>query len=558
MKMNNTSVLFTRLTVTPCFASDRESTARAFLSKARTLVILLLSSLAVGEASADVSAVARQRVHPVLIRNDRNSLLEIVIETDEKEVFLYSLTFSLAGTDDTGDIERLRVFAPGEKQNHATAATFGESLAPADEVVFRGNIRLRQGTNVFWLSCRLKPNANLNHKVDAECTGIETTAGPVVSHDATPGIRKRIGIALRRHFDDDVHTYRIPALATTPDGTLLCVYDMRRRAGRDLQEDIDIGLLRSTDHGQTWEPQRVIMDMHEYGDLPQEQNGCSDPGIVVDPKTGEVFVAAVWTWGRPGTHQWQIGGSEAGFEIGKTAQFLMVRSRDDGKTWTEPENMTRQLKQEDWILFAPSPQQGIALSDGTLIMPGQGRDEQDRHFSNLMISRDHGTSWTLSKPASYDNTECQAVLLGDGSIMLNCRSEQPTKFRTIAVTSDRGRTWRSHETNRKDIIEPNCNGSTYRFNYQHRGKQRHVLLFANPHSQTGRDHHTIQVSFDDGRTWPERYHLLLDAGRGAGYPSLSRAGDRHVGIVYEGSQSQLVFERLSLNELLDRPSRDDP
>ena len=28
-----------------------------------------------------------------------------------------------------------------------------------------------------------------------------------------------------------------------------------------------------------------------------------------------------------------------------------------------------------------------------------------------------------------------------------------------------------------------------------------MLLFANPHSQQGRTHHTIQVSFDDGKTW---------------------------------------------------------
>jgi sialidase-1 len=57
----------------------------------------------------------------------------------------------------------------------------------------------------------------------------------------------RIGIALRKHMDDGVHTYRIPALTTTTKGTLLCVYDMRRRKSRDLQEDIDIGLRRSTD-----------------------------------------------------------------------------------------------------------------------------------------------------------------------------------------------------------------------------------------------------------------------------------------------------------------------
>jgi sialidase-1 len=108
--------------------------------------------------------------------------------------------------------------------------------------------------------------------------------------------------------------------------------------GRDLQEDIDIGLSRSTDGGQTWEPAQVIMDMGEYGGLPQEQNGCSDPGIIVDRESGEIFCFAVWMNGKPGKHQWSDDGSEPGFEIGKAAQFMMVRSGDDGRTWSQPES----------------------------------------------------------------------------------------------------------------------------------------------------------------------------------------------------------------------------
>ena len=75
-------------------------------------------------------------------------------------------------------------------------------------------------------------------------------------------------------------------------------------------------------------------------------------------------------------------------------------------------------------------------------------------------------------------------------------------------------------------------------------------MFANPYSQTGRNHHSIQISFDEGRTWPEKYRLLLDEGQGNGYPSLTRIDDHHVGIVYEGSQAHLVFEKLSLDDLL--------
>ena len=79
-----------------------------------------------------------------------------------------------------------------------------------------------------------------------------------------------------------------------------------------------------------------------------------------------------------------------------------------------------------------------------------------------------------------------------------------------------------------------------------------MLLFANPHSQTSRNHFTIQISLDDGNSWPEKHRLLLDEGKGNGYPSLSRIDDQHLGIVYEGSGAHLVFEKFSIDELLRR------
>ncbi len=522
-------------------------------------------------AAADVGATTNQRVHPVLIRNDHSELIRVTVEVGQPDVRATSFAFSLGGTDELEDIETLRLFYaedkgsedldhvhsgssyPVDKQEllaELTATPFGEPSESAAELTFRGDQVLRPGTNVFWLACKLRPTADLSHKVAAQCTTVETSARSVTPSDSTPQVRKRIGIALRRHYDDGVHTYRIPALTTTPKGTLLCVYDMRRRKRRDLQEDIDIGLSRSTDGGRTWEPAHVIMDMGEYGGLPQEQNGCSDPGIVVDEQTGEIFCGAVWMWGKTGKHQWNDDGSEPGYEIGKAAQFLMVRSNDDGLTWTKPENMTRKLKKAEWILIAPSPEAGITLRDGTLVLPGQGRDENDRRFSTLIVSRDHGATWTVGSPSAIGNTECQAVQLDDGSIMLNARTERPTGLRSVYVTDDLGRTWRPHPTHRKTLIEPNCNGSLLRFDYREEGQSKHVLVFANPYSQTGRDHHSIQISFDEGRTWPDEYRLLLDEGQGNGYPSLTRIDDRHVGIVYEGSQAHLVFEKLSLDDLL--------
>ena len=498
---------------------------------------------------AELGAVTRQMVRPVLIRNEHNSLLQLTINAKRPFVQLHAITVELEGAM---ELESLQFYFTAVDDGFSTQKSFGERLRSDKSVVFKGHARLRAGPNHFWLSCRAKATANLSGKTDARVLSIETSTGRLVPRDETPNVRKRIGIALRRHWDDGVHTYRIPALATSARGTLLAVYDMRRRRSKDLQEDIDIGLLRSTDGGQTWGAQQVIMDIGTFRGMPQEVNGCSDPGIIVAPETGEIFVFAVWMNGRAGTHQWNSGGSEPGHEIGRSAQFVMIRSLDDGRTWSKPENMTREWKDPRWILYAPSPQQGISLRDGTLVMPTQGRDEADRHFSNLLISQDHGKSWTVSPAASFGNTECQAVQLADDSLILNCRTESPTKFRTIAVTRDLGRTWTPHATNRIGIIEPNCNGSLYRFDYREGGKSKSVLLFANPYSQKSRTNQSIQVSFDEGKTWPAKHRLLLDEGRGKGYPSLSRVDDRHVGIVYEGSGAHLVFERIPIEDLVKR------
>jgi sialidase-1 len=260
--------------------------------------------------------------------------------------------------------------------------------------------------------------------------------------------------------------------------------------------------------------------------------------------------------GKPGKHQWVEDGSEPGFEIGKTAQFMMVSSKDDGLTWSTPVNLTRKLKQESWWLLAPAPQQGIQLPDGTLVMPVQGRTGREplATFATVMISKDHGVTWTVGNPGYAGGNECQAVMLSDNSILLNIRNDHE-RYRAVVVSKDLGQTWEAHATSRNALIEPNCNGSLLRVNYEESGKKKHVLLFANPHTQKGRTHHTIQVSFDEGQTWPSSHHLLLDEGLGAGYPSLTQIDAEHVGLVYEGSQSHLVFERFVLAELLKPPNR---
>ena len=82
---------------------------------------------------------------------------------------------------------------------------------------------------------------------------------------------------LRKNGQDGVHTYRIPGLATTTKGTLLAVFDLRHEGAGDLPGNIDVGLTRSTDDGETWSATQRVIDY--------DGSGVGDPSILVDRET---------------------------------------------------------------------------------------------------------------------------------------------------------------------------------------------------------------------------------------------------------------------------------
>lgn len=353
------------------------------------------------------------------------------------------------------------------------------------------------------------------------------------------------GIPLRRHGQDSVDTYRIPGLATTNKGTLIAVYDIRYNSAADLQAHIDIGMSRSIDGGETWEPMKVIMDMGEWGGLPEAANGVGDPAILVDKQTGTIWVAGLWTHGYPGERAWTASGP--GMSPEETGQFLLVKSEDDGLTWSEPMNITGQVKKPEWTLFLQGPGKGITLEDGTLVFPAQFKDKDGMPWSTIMYSKDHGKTWRMGTGAKSNTTEAQVVQLDDGSLMLNMRDNRGGA-RSVYITGDLGETWKAHPTSRKALIEPVCMASII----SHKYKGKHLLIFSNPNSTERRHRMTVKVSKDQGMTWPEAYQMLLDEGEGRGYSCLTSIDENTIGILYEGSKADLMFRKIRLRKLLKK------
>ena len=190
-------------------------------------------------------------------------------------------------------------------------------------------------------------------------------------------------------------------------------------------------------------------------------------------------------------------------------------------------------------------------------MPTQGRDADGTPFSNFIFSDDRGTTWKSCNPAYSGVNECMAVELTNGSIMLNMRdgrnkNNSVINGRVISTTNDMGNTWTEHPTSRKALIEPTCMASLHKHYYTYKGVKKSILLFSNPNSISNRNNITLKVSFDDGMTWPSEKWILLDQNSGKGYSCITSVDENTIGILYEGSKSDMVFQKINIADFIDQ------
>ena len=126
------------------------------------------------------------------------------------------------------------------------------------------------------------------------------------------------------------------------------------------------------------------------------------------------------------------------------------------------------------------------------------------------------------------------------------------------TTRDMGKTWQKHTTSERALIEPgSCMASLIDVWREVGGDRGEWLLFSNPDSTDGRHHITVKASHDHGLTWPEEHRLLLDEGNSAGYSCLSMIDEETVGILYEGSQAHMTFQRIPLADIVDKVEAPD-
>ncbi len=325
-------------------------------------------------------------------------------------------------------------------------------------------------------------------------------------------------------MNSNVKCYRIPAIVTAPNGDVIAAIDERVPGCGDLKwsKDINIIVRRSSDNGKTWSNIETVVNF-PYG------KSASDPSMIVDKVTNEIFLFYNYM----------------DLDTEKDIYYLhVVKSADNGKTWSEPMDITSQIAKPEWhkdFKFITSGR-GIQTRSGKLLHTMVNLNSG----LHLFGSDDHGKTWYFIDTPIQPADESKVIELADGTLMINARVNGKG-MRYVHTSTDEGKTWTTKEA--PELIDPGCNASIIRYTSIEDGYKKNRLLFSNAKSKKGRVNMTVRISYDEGKTWSEGKTIYEGP---SAYSDLTVLENGDIGLFFEQDEyTKNPFVSFSLKWLTD-------
>lgn len=339
--------------------------------------------------------------------------------------------------------------------------------------------------------------------------------------------------------DSDYACFRIPALINTSKNNLLAFAEARKNGCGD-SGDIDLVLKRSADGGKTWSSLQVVWS--------DSTNTCGNPVPIQDLSTGKIWLVCSWNAGTEHEKEIRSQSSKYGRRV------FALSSRDEGKTWSAPKEITSQVKMPDWTWYATGPCHGVQISKGKykgrLVVPiNHIEAASGKNYAHIIYSDDHGETWKLGNNTPHDMAnETTVAEISKGQLMLNSRnSDRKVKYRQVTTSADGGQTWTDMHID-STLIEPICQGSLLNYNIS---AKKSILLFSNPANQAARANLTLRFSLNDGKTWSAGQVIFPGP---SAYSDIAVNKDKQVVCLYEAGLTKpyegIAIKAVDLNQLL--------
>lgn len=316
--------------------------------------------------------------------------------------------------------------------------------------------------------------------------------------------------------------FRIPAMLVTQSGDLLAFAEGRKNGCSDTG-DIDLVMKRSGDGGKSWGPLAVIWN---DGD-----NTCGNPAPILEAESGKLILLSTWNLGEDREREIIDQTSK------DTRRIFVLSSDDEGRSWSDPREITRAVKAPTWTWYATGPGSGIQLLHGNyrgrlMVACDHIEAGSKKYYSHVIYSDDQGKTWQLGGTTPLDQVnECEVVERTDGNLLLTMRNyDRSRRMRQRALSFDGGSTWK-YQGFDSTLIEPICQASIHRLSFPIQGRSK--IAFSNPASKEKRENMTVRISFDEGESWP--LAQVLHEGPSA-YSDLVALSPTRLGCLFEGGR----------------------
>jgi len=314
---------------------------------------------------------------------------------------------------------------------------------------------------------------------------------------------------------------RIPAMAVTARGSILCAWEQRHGGDWDC---CGIALRRSEDGGASWSVPVQIFAAPPGGN-------ANNPVLLV---RNDGTVLFLWC--------------EA------YARTFCAVSSDDGLTFRAQTEITAAMAEVrarngfNWDICATGPGHGIELRNGVLLVPfwladSGGARAHRPSAAGVLRSGDGGESWQngqlfTARGEGFTNpSEACLAELPNGDILLNLRHEGNIRRRMTAISHNGGLSFSAPQPARA-LPDPICLGSMAA------QPEQELLAFCNCKSESARENLTLRFSADGGENWPISQKI---AALGS-YSDLAFSRDgKQLYLFYEhGRYEGLTFESYAL------------
>lgn len=483
-----------------------------------------------------------QEIRPTGRGNEQDVILKVIIFNAGDKVALSSALINLDGTSSFDDICSIKIFTTKNNSNFdergdSNAILIGNNIPQNGDFVCSLTDTLYKGINYLWLCCSISAKATEGNFVDASFLSLTTIEGTLVANNPFPAGSREILLARKLLFvsnDYGSKCYRIPAIITAKDGSLVTATDKRKNNQADLPQDIDILIRRSVDNGITWSEPVTIAGGSGSG------KGFGDAALALTNEAGGlicVFVGGDGLW-------------ESVEQPDKKIRSYMCKSYDNGITWTTPTEITdfiygggcTDAVRATWKASFFGSGHGLQTTSGRIMFVAAIRETAAYTLNNYVVySDDDGKTWQVGGKAADGGDEAKMTELADGRILMSIRHHGN---RWYNISDDGGITWQSSVSLWTDMSTVACNGDLIRYTATTAQNDKNILLHSIPDSQNKRENVSIFLSSDEGKSWTVKKCVVP---YGSAYSSLTILNDGTIGLYVEENYDSELYSMYFLN-----------